>query len=86
MTENIVTLPDALWAIANERATQSGCANVGEYLTRLIDQDRLAHVRKEFEDSLVEALESGPITEMTSDDWRRIQEEVERRLTTNTSS
>jgi hypothetical protein len=80
MTENIVSLPDALWAIANERATESGCANVSEYLTRLIDQDRLAHARNKFDGSPIQAPETAP------EDRHNMREEVANGTATHATS
>lgn len=84
MPENYVILPETLWDFAQERVAEGGYESVSAYVAKLVDGDRRERARMKLEADLLKALESGPATEMTPDDWRQIREEVERRLARRT--
>jgi Arc/MetJ-type ribon-helix-helix transcriptional regulator len=59
---------------------QEGYASASEYLRTLIRDAQKRRAKRELEAKLREALESGPATPMTREDWDSIEQEAMDRL------
>lgn len=71
-----ITLPGEIKAFLEEQAGQEG-ASVSEYLGAMLGEARERdRVRQEVRAKLLEAIESGPATPMTRQDWDDIRREV----------
>jgi hypothetical protein len=73
-----LTLPDELLEWAKARASLRGIT-VGEYVTELVQLDRVRVERELVDTKLRESLDSGPAAEMTAEDWQEIRDEGARR-------
>ncbi len=80
MLDNHIALPEGLMEFVQHRVAEGGYESVSAYVAELVESDRCERARAKLESDLLKALNSGPATEMTADDWRQIREEVERRL------
>jgi antitoxin ParD1/3/4 len=76
MTTMNISLPDEMRAFIEARMTQEGHASVDEYVRSLIREAQKRQAKQELEAKFREALESGPATPMTRDDW----DDLERRV------
>ncbi len=56
-----------------EQANRSGCRDTGEYLERLIGDER---ARQELEKTLLDALDSGEPKEMTPAFWQDLRDRL----------
>lgn len=75
-----ISLPDAMKAFIEEQAAKGGFGTVSEYMRAIIrDAQRRCAERERIDALLLEGLDSGPATPMTSDDWEEIRREVHRR-------
>jgi antitoxin ParD1/3/4 len=74
-----IDLPDHLFAYIQTQITSGHYANPSDYMQALIqaDQAQKAHL----EALLLEGLNSGPSTPMTSDDWAYIRATMRQNLT-----
>jgi antitoxin ParD1/3/4 len=75
-----ISLPDPLKAYIEELVGRGDYSSASEYVRELIREDRKRRERARLEALLLEGLNSGPMTEMTPDDWEGIREEVRRRI------
>ncbi|MFI5380853.1 MAG: type II toxin-antitoxin system ParD family antitoxin [Tepidisphaerales bacterium] len=71
-----IQLPDELDGAVRLRA---GFLTASQYVESLILADLERNLAAEIERELEEAEASGPATEMTSEDWSAIRDEVQRR-------
>ena len=71
-----ITLPDEAKAFLEEQVAAEGYASVSDYLGAIIREVRLRKAKLALEAKLREAIESGPATPMTREDW----DELERRV------
>jgi len=78
-----VTLPDSIHQFVEHRAAAVGLDAAGDYVRRLVESDRAAHLR--IESLLLEALDSTeePI-EINDAFWAEQHAELERRRATRT--
>ena len=75
-----ISLPDDMKAFAEEQAARGGFPTVGEYVRSLLNEAQMRErYRLEINAKLLEALDSGPATAMTQDDWDGIRAELDRR-------
>jgi len=72
-----ISLPDSMKAFIEEQADKAGFGTVSEYMRAIIRevQERELH-RQEVRGKLLEAVQSGPSTPMTKEDWEGIRREV----------
>ena len=73
-----ITLPDALHEWAREQASRRG-VTVSDYLAELLLLDQARAARDRVDAKLLEALDNGPATEMTPQDWQYVPDEGGRR-------
>jgi antitoxin ParD1/3/4 len=80
MTTMNISVPDDMKAFVEAEMAQEGYASASEYLRTLIRDAQKRRAKRELEAKLREALESGPATPMTREDWDSIEQEAMDRL------
>jgi len=76
MTTMNISLPDEMKAFIEAEMATEGFASASEYLRTLIREAQKRRAKQALEEKFREALESGPATPMTQDDW----DELDRRV------
>jgi antitoxin ParD1/3/4 len=76
MTTFNISLPDEMKAFIEAEMAAKGYASASEYLRALICEAQKRRAKQALEKKFHEALESGPATPMTREDW----DELERRV------
>jgi Arc/MetJ-type ribon-helix-helix transcriptional regulator len=76
MTTITIQLPDETRSFIEAQAAERGCASAGEYLLALVQEAQLRQAKAGIDAKLIEALESGPATPMTRDDWDELERQV----------
>jgi antitoxin ParD1/3/4 len=76
MTTMNISLPDEMKAFIEAQMSQEGYASASEYFRTLIREDQRRRARRALEDKFREALESGPATPMTREDWVALRQEA----------
>jgi antitoxin ParD1/3/4 len=69
MTTMNISLPDEMKAFVEDQMAQEGFASASEYLRALIRDAQRRRAKQALEAKFREALESGPATPMTREDW-----------------
>ena len=69
MTTMNISLPEEMKAFIEAQMAQEGFATASEYLRSLIREAQKRRARQDLEAKFREALESGPATPMTREDW-----------------
>jgi antitoxin ParD1/3/4 len=80
MTTMNISVPDDMKAFVEAEMAQEGYASASEYLRTLIRDAQKRRAKRELEAKFREALESGPATPMTREDWDSIEQEAMDRL------
>ena len=75
-----ISLPDTLRQWVEDRVIIEGYGTASEYFRALVREDQKRNARQNLDQKLVEALEGGEATEMTSEDWRHVRATVRERL------
>jgi antitoxin ParD1/3/4 len=86
MTSLNISLPDDMRAFVEAELSQEGHASASEYVQALIRNAQKKRAKQELEAKFREAIESGPATPMTREDWDSIEEEALARLAVEQSS
>jgi antitoxin ParD1/3/4 len=81
MTTMNISVPDEMKAFVEAEMAQEGYASASEYLRALIREAQKQQAKQALEAKFREALESGPATPMTRDDWDSIEREAVERWT-----
>ena len=76
MTTMNISVPDEMRAFVEAEMVQEGYASVSDYLRALIRDAQKRRAKRELEAKFREALESGPATAMTREDWDSIEQEA----------
>lgn len=76
MTTMNISLPEEMKAFIEAQMGQEGYASASEYLRALIREAQKRQARKALDAKLLEAVESGPATPMTKDDWAALRQEA----------
>jgi antitoxin ParD1/3/4 len=76
MTTMNISLPDEMKAFVETEMTQEGYASASEYLRALIRDAQKRKAKQALEAKFREAMESGPATPMTHDDWVALRAEA----------
>ena len=71
-----LSLPEEMKSFVDSEASRNGFATVDAYLRSLIQEEQRRQARQSLDAKLIEALESGPSTEMTREDWESIEAEA----------
>lgn len=73
MTTMNISLPEEMKAFIEAEMAQEGYASASEYLRSLIREAQKRRAKQELEAKFREALESGPATPMTREDWDELR-------------
>jgi antitoxin ParD1/3/4 len=76
MTTMNISLPDEMKAFIEAEMATEGFASASEYLRTLIRAAQKRRAKQALEEKFREALESGPATPMTKDDWVALRREA----------
>ena len=76
MTTMNISLPDEMKAFIESQVGQEGYATASEYLRALIRDAQKRKAKQALEAKFREALESGPSTPMTREDWVALRKEA----------
>jgi len=76
-----ISLPEEMKAFIEARVSEEGYASASEYLRALIRDAQKRRAKQELEAKFRAALESGPATPMTREDWDAIEREALERWT-----
>jgi antitoxin ParD1/3/4 len=71
-----ISVPDEMKAFVEAQMAQEGYASASEYLRALIREAQKRRAKQALEAKFREALESGPATPMTTDDWQQLERNV----------
>jgi antitoxin ParD1/3/4 len=71
-----ISLPDEMKAFVEEQIAVEGYASASEYLRALIREAQKRRAKQALEERFREALESGPATPMTKEDWAALRREA----------
>ena len=80
MSSMNISLPELLKSYVRERVGEGDFSNSSDYVRALIRDDKKRWGKNKLEDLLLEGVNSGEATEMTSEDWDEIRSEVHTRL------
>jgi antitoxin ParD1/3/4 len=80
MTTMNISVVDDMKAFVESEMAQEGYASASEYLRTLIREAQKPRAKREREAKFREALESGPATPMTREDWDSIETDAMGRL------
>ncbi|MEJ1937263.1 type II toxin-antitoxin system ParD family antitoxin [Nostoc sp. NIES-2111] len=75
-----ISLPDVMRAYVEEQVAQGGYSSVSEYFRELVRQDQKPRAKERLEIMLLEGLNSGDATEITTQDWEDICQAVRERI------
>ncbi|OUL24259.1 transcriptional regulator [Nostoc sp. T09] len=75
-----ISLPESMRAYVEEKVATGGYSSVSEYFRELVRQDQKRQAAERLETMLLEGLNSGNATEMTTDDWEDIRQAVRERI------
>jgi antitoxin ParD1/3/4 len=75
-----ISLPDTMRAYVEEQVAQGGYSSVSEYFRELVRQDQKQRAKERLETMLLEGLNSGDATEMTTQDWKDIRQTIRERI------
>jgi len=76
MTTVNVAMSDELMAFVNARLAEGGFGSPDEYFRALVREDQKRRAKQALEVKIREALDSGPATPMTREDWDSIEREA----------
>jgi antitoxin ParD1/3/4 len=76
MTTMNISVPDEMKAFVESQVAQEGYASASEYLRALIREAQKQQAKQALEAKFREAVESGPTTPMTRDDWDQLERNV----------
>jgi antitoxin ParD1/3/4 len=79
-----ISLPDPLKQFVETQVAAGAYSSVSEYIRRLIRDDQERLQREEIDQKLLAALDSGPSTPLTGEDWEDIRREVRQRAAQRT--
>jgi antitoxin ParD1/3/4 len=71
-----ISLPDEMKLFVEAQMAHEGYASASEYVRVLIREAQKRQAKRELESKFREALESGPATEMTPEDWVALRAEA----------
>jgi antitoxin ParD1/3/4 len=76
MTRLNISLPEAMKEFVEEQVRSGGYATPSDYVQTLIREAQVRAAKQELENKLIEGLESGPATPMTTEDWEELKRRV----------
>ena len=79
MSSLTISLPDILRAYLDEQVKSGASKSPEDYVNSLIHADLQRKADERLETLLIEGLDSGPATPMTSDDWNNLRNQTRER-------
>lgn len=76
MTTMNISLPEEMKAFIETQMATEGYASASEYLRSLIREAQRRRAKQALEGKFREALESGPATPMTREDWAALRQKA----------
>lgn len=76
MTTMNISLPDEMKAFIENQLAQEGFASASEYFRSLVREAQRRNAKQALEAKFREAIESGPATPMTREDWAALRQEA----------
>jgi len=76
MTTMNISLPDEMKAFIEDQLAQEGFASASEYFRSLVREAQRRNAKQALEAKFREAIESGPATPMTREDWAALRQEA----------
>jgi antitoxin ParD1/3/4 len=74
-----IALPPEMKEFVRDEVNGGGYSSLSEYIRDLIRREQMRKAEARLEALLLEALDSGPSSEMTSRDWEEMREGFKRR-------
>jgi len=71
-----VSMPDEMMAFVKKQIAEGGYESPDAYLRALVKEAQARRAKQSLEAKLLEALDSGPATPMTREDWDSIEREA----------
>jgi antitoxin ParD1/3/4 len=75
-----ISLPPSMKQWVEEQVAESGYQTVSEFFRELLREEKHRRLRRQIDDNLHEALNSGPSSAMTPADWKRIRREGRKQI------
>lgn len=75
-----ISLPPPMKKWVEEQVAAGGFETASEFFRQLVREEQQRRVRREIEDNLHAALQSGEATPMTPADWERLRREGRKRI------
>lgn len=75
-----ISLPRSVREWVDKQTAEGGYATTDEFVCRLLQDARDRQIRERIDATLIEAIDSGESTPMTSADWKAIRREGRERL------
>ncbi len=76
-----ISLPETMKAYIDEQVSKGGYSTVSEFFRDLIRQDQKRKAKENLEDLLLEGIQSGSTTPMSTQDWEDIRLAVQEKMT-----
>jgi antitoxin ParD1/3/4 len=76
-----ISLPPPLREWVEAQVAAGGYDTVSQYLQQLLHAERQRQLRRQIDDNLHQALDSGESTPLTPEEWAKIRREGRKRLT-----
>lgn len=80
MTSMNISLPDTMRDYVEQQVHKGGYSSISEYFRELVRQDQKRQANERLDAMLLEGIDSGTPTEMTSQDWQEIRQAVRARI------
>ena len=75
-----ISLPPSMKEWVEEQAAEAGYETVSEFLHDVLREEQQRRLRRQIDDNLHQALDSGPSSPMTGADWARLRREGRKRI------
>lgn len=75
-----ISLPPPLKDWVDEQVSRRGFGTASEFVRQMLREEQQRQLRQRIDTALIEGIESGPSTPMTTQDWDDIRREGGRRL------
>lgn len=79
MTNLTISLSDEMHTFVEKQAASAGYDTVSDYLQALVRAEQKRKAQERLEELLLEGLESGPATPMTTEDWDEMRRRYDER-------
>ena len=77
MNEITIWIPDSLKQFVEDQVSAGAYKSTSEYLERLISEDQANKESEAMEKQILEAIDRGEFSPMTTDDWGQLESEIQ---------